>query len=175
MTRYDYEYYSISQKWLNTNTNIIQLPRHDQIRILLGFPIMTEYKQYLASQKWSNSINEYKFCWGSQKEGLHSKTSSESHKVMLNSLSPLMTEANYKCKLLPIHMTQWLTWCDSGKWGWITVLAHKVVLAAPSTQGRPHTAREGTLAPGLKLNLPATLFYKKFILTNRSRVNDPLF
>ena len=31
---------------------------------------MTEYKYYLASQKWSNSINEYKFCWGSQKEGL---------------------------------------------------------------------------------------------------------
>ena len=31
---------------------------------------MTEYKYYLASQKWSNSTNEYKFCWGSQKEGL---------------------------------------------------------------------------------------------------------
>ena len=31
---------------------------------------MTEYKYYLASQKWSNSINEYKFCWGSQKAGL---------------------------------------------------------------------------------------------------------
>ena len=30
------------------------------------------------------------------------------------------------------------------------------------------------LAPGLKLILPATLFYKKkFISTNRSRVNDP--
>ena len=31
---------------------------------------MTEYWYHLASQKWSNSINEYKFCWGSQKEGL---------------------------------------------------------------------------------------------------------
>ena len=28
------------------------------------------------------------------------------------------------------------------------------------------------LAPGLKLILPAALFYKNFILTNRSRVND---
>ena len=29
------------------------------------------------------------------------------------------------------------------------------------------------LAPGLKLILPATLFYKKNHLTKRSRVNDP--
>ena len=70
MTEYEYEYYSVTQKWPNTNTNIIRLPRNDQIRILFGFPKMTEYKYHLASQKWSNSINEYKFCWGSQKEGL---------------------------------------------------------------------------------------------------------
>ena len=29
---------------------------------------MTEYKYH--SKKWSNSINKYKFCWASQKEGL---------------------------------------------------------------------------------------------------------
>ena len=33
----------------------------------------------------------------------------------------------------------WLTRCDSGIWGWITVLAHRVVLAAPSTQRRTLT------------------------------------
>ena len=56
MTKYQYEYYSATQKW--PNTNIIRLPNNDRIQILFGF------------QKWSNSINEYKFCWGSQKEGL---------------------------------------------------------------------------------------------------------
>ena len=43
---YEYEYYSGFQKWPNTNTNIIRLPKNDQIRIriLFGFPKMTEYE-----------------------------------------------------------------------------------------------------------------------------------
>ena len=52
--QYKYEYYSFSQNWPNTNTNVIRLPRNDQIRIriLFGFPEMTEYeyKYHLASQ-----------------------------------------------------------------------------------------------------------------------------
>ena len=60
MTGYEYEYYLVSQKRPNLNKNIIQLPRNDWIWILFGFPIMTEYKYHLASQKWSNSINKYK-------------------------------------------------------------------------------------------------------------------
>ena len=70
MTEYEYKYYSATKKWQNTNKNIIQLPRNDQIRILFCFPIMTEYKYHLASQKWSNTIYKYKFSWASQKEGL---------------------------------------------------------------------------------------------------------
>ena len=72
LTEYEYEYYSVSQKWSNTNTNIIWLPTNDPIRIKISFcfPIMTEYKYHLASQKWSNSINKCKFCWASQKESL---------------------------------------------------------------------------------------------------------
>ena len=42
--------------WPNTNTNIIRFPKNYriQIRILFGFPKMTEYKYeyYLAFQKW---------------------------------------------------------------------------------------------------------------------------
>ena len=110
MTEYNYEYYSVSQKWPKTNTNIIQLPINDQIqiRILFPFTIMTEYKYNSTSPKWSNSINECKFFEPPKRKA--SKTSSESHKVMLNSPSPLMTEVNYKCKQLPIHMTHpmWL-------------------------------------------------------------------
>ena len=69
---------------------------------------MTEYKYHSASQKWSNSINKCKFCEVPKRKA--SKTSSEAHKVMLNLPSPLMTEANYKCKQLPIHVTHpmWL-------------------------------------------------------------------
>ena len=38
MTKYEYEYYSVSQK--RPNTNIIWLPKNDQFRIqiLFGFP-----------------------------------------------------------------------------------------------------------------------------------------
>ena len=38
MTEYEYEYYLVSQKWPNKNTNIIR------------FPQMTEYEYYSASQ-----------------------------------------------------------------------------------------------------------------------------
>ena len=71
MTEYDYEYYSVSQKLSNTNTNIIRFPKNDriQIRISLSFPKITiykyeyysvfqmteyKYKYYSATQKWSN-------------------------------------------------------------------------------------------------------------------------
>ena len=53
----EYEYYSASQKWPNTNTNIIRLPKYDRIRILFGFPKMTKYefKYYSVPQKWPNT------------------------------------------------------------------------------------------------------------------------
>ena len=45
--------------WPNTNTNIIRLPQNDRIRIriLFGFPKITEYEYeyYSASQKWPNT------------------------------------------------------------------------------------------------------------------------
>ena len=78
-----YEYYSASQKW--PNTNIIWLPKNDQI--------LSTNTNFVEVPKRKAS-----------------KTSSESRKLMLNSLSPLKTEADYKCKQLPVHMTQpmWL-------------------------------------------------------------------
>ena len=52
MTEYEYEYYSVSQKRPNTNTSFIRFPKNDriQIRILFGYPEMTEYEYYSASQ-----------------------------------------------------------------------------------------------------------------------------
>ena len=45
--------------WPNTNTNIIRFPKNDRIRIriLFGFPKMTEYEYeyYSAFQKWPNT------------------------------------------------------------------------------------------------------------------------
>ena len=59
MTEYEYEYYSASQKWPNTNTNIIRVPKNDRIRIwiLFGFPKITEYEYeyYSVSQKLPNT------------------------------------------------------------------------------------------------------------------------
>ena len=56
MTKYEYEYYSVSQKWPNMNANIIRFPKNDKIRIriLFGFPKMTEYEYEYdsATQKW---------------------------------------------------------------------------------------------------------------------------
>ena len=31
---------------------------------------MTKYKYHSASQKWTNTIYKYKYCWTAQKEGL---------------------------------------------------------------------------------------------------------
>ena len=131
MTEYEYEYYSISQKWPNTNTNIIWLPRNDRIRIQISicFPIMTEYKYHLASQKWLNTIHNTNFVELPKRKS--SKTSSECHKVMLISPSPLKLTTNANS-----FKSIWLTRCDSGIWGWTTVVAHQVVLAALSTQRR---------------------------------------
>ena len=42
MTKYEYEYYSISQKWPNTNTNILRFPKMTEY----------EYEYYSATQKW---------------------------------------------------------------------------------------------------------------------------
>ena len=56
--------------WPNMNTKIIQFPKNDRIRLLFGFPIMTEYKYHLDCPKLSNTTYKYKFCWASQKEGL---------------------------------------------------------------------------------------------------------
>ena len=46
MTVYENEYYSVFQKWPNTNTNIIRFSKDDpiQIQIFFGFPEMTEYQ-----------------------------------------------------------------------------------------------------------------------------------
>ena len=59
MTEYEYEYYSSSKKWPNTNTNIIRLSKTDRIRIriLFGLPKMTEYEYeyYSAPQKRPNT------------------------------------------------------------------------------------------------------------------------
>jgi len=56
MTEYEYEYYSVAQKWPKMNTNIICFPKNDRIRIriLFGFPKMTEYEYeyFSATQKW---------------------------------------------------------------------------------------------------------------------------
>ena len=53
-TEYEYEYYSVSQKWPNTNTNIIRFPKNDriQIGIFFSYPEMTdcEYEYHSASQ-----------------------------------------------------------------------------------------------------------------------------
>ena len=93
MTKYKYEYYSVSQKWPNTNTNIIRFPKNNRIRVLFGYPEMTEYeyKYHFTSQKSLNSINKYKFCWSSKKEGLQYQFW-VSQGFMLNSPSPPMTE-----------------------------------------------------------------------------------
>ena len=52
MTEYENEYYSVSQKWPNTNTSIIPFPKNDRIRILSGYPEMIkyEYEYYSAFQ-----------------------------------------------------------------------------------------------------------------------------
>ena len=59
MTEYEHEYYSVSQKWPNTNTNIIRFPKNDRIRIriLFDLPKITEYEYeyYSVTQKWPNT------------------------------------------------------------------------------------------------------------------------
>ena len=59
MTEYEYEYYSVFQKWPNTNTNNIRSSKNDRIRIriIFGPPKMTEYEYiyYPAFQKWPNT------------------------------------------------------------------------------------------------------------------------
>ena len=53
MTKYKYKYYSVSQKWPNTNKNIIWLPKNEQIRIQVSFSFseMTKYEYYLSCPK----------------------------------------------------------------------------------------------------------------------------
>ena len=57
-TEYEYEYYSSSKKWPNTNTNIIRLSKTDRIwiRILFRLPKTEyEYEYYSAPQKRPNT------------------------------------------------------------------------------------------------------------------------
>ena len=104
----DYEYYSASQWW--PNTNIILLPKNDQI--LLTNANFVELLKRKAS-----------------------KTSSESYKVMLNLPSPLMTEANYKCKQLPIHMTHPM---------WLWYMRMNCSFGAQSTFGSTEYSKKNT-------------------------------
>ena len=54
ITEYEYEYYSVSRKWPNTNTNIIRLPKKDRIRIriLFGFTKKDRIRILFGSQKY---------------------------------------------------------------------------------------------------------------------------
>ena len=42
-TEYEYDY-SVSQKWMKTNMNIIWFCKIDRLQILFSYPEMTEYK-----------------------------------------------------------------------------------------------------------------------------------
>ena len=51
MTEYEYEYYSVSQKWPNTNTNIIRLPKNDRIRIRILFGLLFGFPKIHSGEK----------------------------------------------------------------------------------------------------------------------------
>ena len=89
MTEYEYEYYSVSQKRPSMNMNIIRLPRNDRIQILFGFPIMTEYKYNLASQKWSNSNKEglQDLFWVSQGDAKFAESSDDWSQLQMQTAS----------------------------------------------------------------------------------------
>ena len=91
--------------------NIIRFPKNDriQIQILFNFPNNDRKKNIIRLPKNDKILLEM-LNFVELPKWKASKTSSESHKVMLNSPSPLMTGANYKCKQLQIHMTHpmWL-------------------------------------------------------------------
>ena len=158
MTEYEYKYYSVSRKWPNTNTNIIRFPKKDRIRIWIsfGYPEMTkyEYKYYSATQEWPNTntniirlpnndriqisfgfpkmIKFYKqmqillsFPKGRPPRPVVSLTMwCWIHRVLWW-LKPTTNAKSFQ--------SIWLTPCDSGLWGLITVLA------APSTKRRTLT------------------------------------
>ena len=90
------------------NTNIIWLPKNDQI--------LSTNTNFVPKRKAS-------------------KTSSESHKLMLNLLSPLMTKADYKCKQLPIHMTQPM---------WLWYMRMNCSFGAQSTFGSTEYSKKNT-------------------------------
>ena len=43
LLEYEYEYYSGSEIWPNTNTNTIEVQKFGRIRILFGVPLFSEY------------------------------------------------------------------------------------------------------------------------------------
>ena len=103
-----YEYYWASQLWPNTNN--IWLPKNDQI-----LSMNTNFVEVPKRKA--------------------SKTGSESHKVMLNSPSPLMTEANYKYKQLPIHITHPM---------WLWYMRMNCSFGAQSTFGSTEYSKKNT-------------------------------
>ena len=74
MTKYEYELYSVSKNYPNTNNIRFEKITRIQIRIIFGFPKMTEYEYeyYSAFQKWPNTntniirLSEYKYYLASE-------------------------------------------------------------------------------------------------------------
>ena len=150
MNENKYKYCSASQnqKWLNTN--IIWLLKNDQI--LYTNTNFVELPKRRAS-----------------------KTSSEAHKVILNSPSPLMTEAI--TTNVNSFQSIWLTQCDSGIWGWIAVVAHRVVLQRRVLKEEVHICQGISWGLWIGLMGPLMIFkahmsvykWSKFILQTNGR------
>ena len=51
MTEYEYEYFSVSQKWPNTNMNIFRFPKNDwiEIWILFIYPFIKNWDRLIKS------------------------------------------------------------------------------------------------------------------------------
>ena len=83
ITEYEYEYYSVSQKLPNTNTNIIRLSKKDRIRIririLFGFPKMTQYEYYSDPQKYIAETSQTNANSVSMQSCMHSAYHSSEH------------------------------------------------------------------------------------------------
>ena len=54
MTEYEYEYISATQKWPNTNTNIIRLPNNDRIQISFGSDDWIQLQMQTASNPYDS-------------------------------------------------------------------------------------------------------------------------
>ena len=58
MAEYEYEYYSGSEIWPNTNTNTIRVQKFCRIRILFGVPLLSKY-EYEYLDYLNNTEYEY--------------------------------------------------------------------------------------------------------------------